>query len=383
MVAFACHPHQGSESGVGWQWVRAIADRYEVELYTRCDGTQDLEEAVKRENLPINVIRISTPFDGSDKDGYLRYPRYASWLIKARRQLKLRQAIATLEIIHHLTFASDWMPTCIFNLGARSVWGPVGGSTYTPPELRRHLSLSARVKEFVRWIVGTTFRRTITLSTIRQADVCVALNADTANELRRLGAKKVIIMPNAIIELPPTQRAIHSQAKPANRYVATYVGRLVEWKGLQLAISAMASAALSNWDLHIYGDGNARTKFEALTNTLGLQDRIVFFGNKPREEVISAVSEADALVFPSFHDSGPWAVAEAASVGLPVVCFDNGGAPILAGENFLRIDTTCPEDSIRENLQLIERGRFTAAPTNAWNIAGAVERIHRIYEASK
>ncbi len=41
--------------------------------------------------------------------------------------------------------------------------------------------------------------------------------------------------------------------------------------------------------------------------------------------------EADVLLFPSLHDEGPMVVAEALSIGLPVICLDRGGARDFGG----------------------------------------------------
>jgi glycosyltransferase involved in cell wall biosynthesis len=41
--------------------------------------------------------------------------------------------------------------------------------------------------------------------------------------------------------------------------------------------------------------------------------------------------EADVFLFPSLHDEGSWVVAEAVASGLPVVCLDRGGPPVLGG----------------------------------------------------
>jgi glycosyltransferase involved in cell wall biosynthesis len=49
--------------------------------------------------------------------------------------------------------------------------------------------------------------------------------------------------------------------------------------------------------------------------------------------VLAAISDADAMLFPSLHDSAGWAAAEASAAGLPVVCLDIGGPPLLAGPN--------------------------------------------------
>ena len=41
--------------------------------------------------------------------------------------------------------------------------------------------------------------------------------------------------------------------------------------------------------------------------------------------------DASVFLFPSVHDDAPWVVAEAAAQGLPVVCIQRGGPPLLQG----------------------------------------------------
>jgi glycosyltransferase involved in cell wall biosynthesis len=64
----------------------------------------------------------------------------------------------------------------------------------------------------------------------------------------------------------------------------------------------------------------------------GLDGRVEFVPTVPREELLRRMREdADVFLFPSLHDDGPWVVAEAVLSGLPVVCLDVGGPPILGG----------------------------------------------------
>ena len=55
-------------------------------------------------------------------------------------------------------------------------------------------------------------------------------------------------------------------------------------------------------------------------------------GWRERDDVLKVMAEeADVLLFPSLHDEAGLAVAEAAAIGLPIVCLDRGGPPIIAG----------------------------------------------------
>ena len=44
----------------------------------------------------------------------------------------------------------------------------------------------------------------------------------------------------------------------------------------------------------------------------------------PRERLLPEIARAGALVHPSLHDDAPLSVAEALSLGTPVICLDHG-----------------------------------------------------------
>jgi glycosyltransferase involved in cell wall biosynthesis len=110
-----------------------------------------------------------------------------------------------------------------------------------------------------------------------------------------------------------------------------FVGRLIPWKGLLLAVDSLEFAP--DWRLVVLGDGPDRALAEARAARLGVGDRLEFRGLVSRDEVLRSYRRADALLFPSFHDSAPWAVGEATSLGCPVVCLDVGGPALQAGRN--------------------------------------------------
>jgi glycosyltransferase involved in cell wall biosynthesis len=142
---------------------------------------------------------------------------------------------------------------------------------------------------------------------------------------------------------------------------------LLPWKGLALAIAAIAEPNASDWHLHIYGDGPDYARCARLANRLGVGQRVVFHGSRPRDEVLDAIAAADAFLFPSMHDAAGWAVAEAVARGTPVVCLDRGGPAVLAcGDGCVRV--AAADASPRTLANALTRC-FRHAPSTVWSEA--------------
>jgi colanic acid/amylovoran biosynthesis glycosyltransferase len=114
-----------------------------------------------------------------------------------------------------------------------------------------------------------------------------------------------------------------------------YVGRLVEYKGLDTAICALASLGerIERVRLEVIGDGPRRGLEERRVAELGLQELVTFHGPASRAEVHAALNSADLLVAPARTVESGQAEAlgnvlkEALAVGLEVVATDHGGHP--------------------------------------------------------
>lgn len=376
MIAFACEPGRGSEPGVGWEWLRTAAESVDVILYTRDDGHgETIKRALADESLcGVEIVEVSTYWDGMmSHPGHL-YVRYLLFLMRAQRLLAKRIGSDGITLVHHVTYASDWLPS-VRSGSVPLIWGPVGGATKTPRELRSYLSRSAKFRDILRSTISDRFRRTFAKRTIRNARLCLALNSENAAVLTRLGARKVIVAPNAIVEDadPPVR---DSEASANENFTAIYAGRILEWKGIAIALEAFEQRNGGKWVLKIYGEGVDRKKLEAQSVELGLSGVVMFMGSVQRQNLFDSMLTADAFIFPSLHDSSPWVVAEAAAAGLPVLCFPQGGSRELALENARLIDTYRPAASINEILDSIEAGEGGSPVRIQWD-------RHRVRELLK
>lgn len=129
---------------------------------------------------------------------------------------------------------------------------------------------------------------------------------------------RVYVIPNAVIQTDPSAIICHTKAK--ERFFIITLSRLhCECKQQDFAIKvfSLLTAKHPDWDMLLWGDGPDKGQLEALIKKLKLEDRVFLKGQteNPREEL----KKADIFVFPSKYEGFGLALAEAMSVGLPVV----------------------------------------------------------------
>ncbi len=220
-----------------------------------------------------------------------------------------------------------------------------------------------------------------------------------------------------LIELgcPPERIVVHRMAVDCNRFRYTprklssgettevlSVARLVEKKGLEYAISAVAALLNKGVDLRytIIGDGMLRPDLEKLIDKLGARDRIKLDGWKQQEEVITAMNNSHILLTPSVTSASgdqegiPVVLMEAMAMGLPVVSTFHSGIPELVDNTISGIlvpprNSKALEDALYD---LISNPDSWAAMEKAarervednYNITIQVRRLECIYsEASE
>jgi glycosyltransferase involved in cell wall biosynthesis len=159
-------------------------------------------------------------------------------------------------------------------------------------------------------------------------------------------------------------------ARSRERRVAVFAGRLVSWKGVRLALQALTHPSAREWELRIIGDGPDRPLLEDLVTRWDLRSRVAFTGTLPRDETLEFVRRASAFLFPSLHDSGSWAVAEATALGTPVVALDTAGIrAVTGGRGFL----VSPRGSARDVASRLAEALDAAEPSPPIRLLSAAE----------
>jgi glycosyltransferase involved in cell wall biosynthesis len=196
-----------------------------------------------------------------------------------------------------------------------------------PWRLVRFLSIRGVLSELARELVTRASRRLTSALVRRSGCMVVAMNREVAARFAGLEAP-VVVEPHVAVDPVTAPPASVDETASQNGRRALFVGRLLSLKGPYLAIAAM-TALPEEWTLDVYGEGPEAAGMRRRAERLGVANRVRLLGQRPREEVRTALQQADVLLFPSMHDSGGWTVAEAVSVGCPVVCLDVCGPPVL------------------------------------------------------
>jgi glycosyltransferase involved in cell wall biosynthesis len=118
---------------------------------------------------------------------------------------------------------------------------------------------------------------------------------------------------------------IRAVPRPKKGFTLLYVGRLVPLKGHATLLQAVALTRSHHPDVQLWivGDGPLQPSLRKLTDELGLNDSVTFFGEQG--DVSPFMLAADLFVSSSVTEGLPVSLLEAMSVGLPAVVTDVGG----------------------------------------------------------
>jgi glycosyltransferase involved in cell wall biosynthesis len=155
----------------------------------------------------------------------------------------------------------------------------------------------------------------------------------------------IVIIPNGVeaeIFAPPAsdRRGSHQP------FVILAVGRLIERKGLQHLLQAVALLRERGYAGQVravlVGTGDMEVSLRQLCTELNLHDDIEFAGFHDRDEMPTFYRDADLFALPSFNEGMSIALLEAISAGLPVIVTDTGGTAELVQGNGLVVPWADP-----------------------------------------
>ncbi len=332
--AYACEPDAGSEMAKGWNFAHALAlQGHDVTVLT-CGSHH--RHAIERycidHRLPGQLSFAWHDVPGRAGPGYKTAEKirqhYYMWQVTARKVVARLNAEQPFDVIHHLTWTVLRWPSFLGGLGPRFVFGPVGGGEATPWRLRRGFPGRGWKFEIQRDLLNIFSRfDPMVLHCLSKADAILVTDRATFRHVPVWWHAKTSLVADIYA---PSVAVPHSQADTEISRAPSilFAGRLEYWKGVQLALGAVARLQTDIPDLSftIAGEGPEEGYLRKIASELGIAKRVKFTGKVPYSELRRLYMTHDLFVFPSLHDSAAQVIGEAMAHGLPVVCLDLGGS---------------------------------------------------------
>jgi glycosyltransferase involved in cell wall biosynthesis len=171
----------------------------------------------------------------------------------------------------------------------------------------------------------------------RHAAYAIAGNREGVDVLRGKGYQGLVtVIPQFGVDPDIYGPSAPDLTAPSPHFQIGYVGRLVEEKGVDLLLRAVASLE-GKWILSILGDGPFRPRLKRLALELNIGDRVTFESQLPSTEMPSYYAQLAVLVLPSrtrphWKEQFGRVLIEAMACGIPVLGSDSGEIPNVIGE---------------------------------------------------
>lgn len=222
--------------------------------------------------------------------------------------------------------------------------------------------------------------------TLRTADKIVAVSEYEKSLLCGqfgLDAEKVVVIPCGVdfSEFEGLKRREHDFKS------VLYVGNLVGYKGVQFLVEVLPRLP-KDVVLEIVGKGVLKPFLEKRARELGVFDRVRFFEDLPRRELLQMFVDADVFVLLSKYEAYSMAVAEALVAGTPcVVANCSALSKWIDNRTCFGIDYPIRLDKLAESIvYVLENGVRGEVASSKWvgskilDWDDVVERLSEVYQ---
>lgn len=250
--------------------------------------------------------------------------RIVRQLVKAQR----------IDVVHQPTPVSPREPSMLFGFGVPVVIGPMNGGMDYPEAFRARFQ-SPWVMHLERITRHTAAVLNWLMPGKRQAARLLVANERTRRALPAGVCPQVEQLVENGVDLRLWASDHPRQTLPRHHGALrlVFMGRLVDWKAVDLLLSAFAIARQHvPVSLLIIGDGPERSALEAQARGLGMlgaepwgDGQVHFAGWQPQQACADWLHASDVLLLTSLLECGGAVVLEAMSMGLPVIASDWGG----------------------------------------------------------
>lgn len=186
----------------------------------------------------------------------------------------------------------------------------------------------------------------------RWTDVLITINKEDYSRAQKFKAGKIVYVPGVGIDTEKYSHPITEEQRhllrteigvPDDAILLCSVGELNGNKNHAVVIRALSQLENKNVHYCIAGEGDFRDRLTALSQELGVADRVHLLGY--RTDIHELYKSSDIFCFPSLREGLPVSLMEAMASGLPCVASRiRGNVDLLDGQNAMLFDPTDAEE---------------------------------------
>lgn len=294
--------------------------------------------------LPPRVRAISTQFLMQCLTQY--YQRKL-----AKKAVKDHQ----INIVHEPAPVSPKRPSALFGLGCPVIIGPMNGGMDFPRGFRHMKTMSEKlfyfplrlVAHFVNLVIpGKLFAHLLLVANHRTKKALPLVRFGRVEELVENG-----------VDLSLWTIPEECQQHPSQEVNFIYVGRLVDWKCVDILIEALKHLRGNiNCKLFIVGDGDEKENLIKASAHLTQNQVVEFLDWQTHEEIRKLLAETDVLVLPSVRECGGAVLLEAMAMKKPVIAVNWGGpADYVTHSSGILLNPTNSQNLLSELISAMEK----------------------------
>lgn len=380
--AYACSPYQGSEPGMGWNFVKCLSDRHELHVITECKYRDEIADYMAKHSdthikfyflkrTRLNLLRKIWP-----PSYYWTYKRWQKKALALAEELDKKE---DFDLVHQLNMVGYREPGFLWKMRKPFVWGPMGGFNITPWKLLHTMGLYGLIFYTMRNLINLWQMHTMgrVKNAVMRADALMCATKEDSDAVVHHWGKENTIMPEVGytmiegVEVAPCSRKAEAPLK------VCWSGLHIPRKSLNFLLEAVAG--LENVELHVLGDGPKRKNWMRMADGLGVNN-VRWYGKVDRQEALRVMNECDVFAQTSLSDATSTVILEALSLGKPVVALDHlGFANVITEECGIKVPVDCKKQIIadlassicklrddNELLKRLSKGAIARAEENSW-----------------
>lgn len=305
-------------------WLKILLERYHVTVFTNEASTIGIREYYK-ENLPENLVIHSFEDDNLLKRKFKiqLYFGYFTFNNCIKKYVKNNPtAFDDVQLVLHKNPTSFRYFTSLYKLNKPLVIGPIGGGLQVPKVLKTYFKSEPfinKLRIFDPWLLRLPAYR----KQYQKADKILITLDYVKESLPKKFSDKIITLFDTGIDME--NECVQKNKENDSVIKILWVGKLIRYKGAELAIKATNLLNDPNVHLDIIGDGIELKYLQNLVSTLKIEHQVTFHGNVPYTKVDDFYKNAHIFCFPTMTEASGNVILEAMKYSLPIVTIDNGG----------------------------------------------------------